>query len=384
MSSLLFAIRRRQVAATIAMGIVCLNSAFVFADDGAPAAAAGRSILAVPDADAASPAEMKPYKELVEHADAAKIDMLPIPAGEFLMGSPESEPGRSADEGPPHRVKIEPFWMSKCEIPWDVYENWMFDLDIKRREVSGASPTDRDAAALEYQTSQPTAPYTDMTFGMGKKGFPAICMTQLSARVFCQWLTAKTGRYYRLPTEAEWEYACRAGTTTAYSFGDDPTDLDEYAVYFDNSNEKYGKIGKKKPNKWGLCDMHGNVAEWVLDEYRDGFYAATLAAAGGADNTAGAAAVSENPLAIPEVLYPRVVRGGSWNDDPDKLRSAARTASTDQWSRQDPQIPKSIWYHTDALHVGFRVVRPLVEPSEEEKAARWDKTAPFQDRKSGR
>jgi formylglycine-generating enzyme required for sulfatase activity len=263
--------------------------------------------------------------------------------------------------------------MSKCEITWDVYENWMFDLDIQRRDIKGVQPNDRDAAALEYQTSQPTAPYTDMSFGMGKKGgYPAICMTQLSARVFCQWLSAKTGRYYRLPTEAEWEYACRAGTNTAYSFGDDPAQLDEYAWYFDNSNEKYAKVGRKKPNPWGLCDMHGNVAEWVLDEYREDFYAAE------ADK------IANNPLAVPAVLYPRVVRGGSWNDDPEQLRSAVRTPSTEQWSRQDPQIPKSIWYHTDALHVGFRVVRPLVEPSEEEKATRWDKTEPFQDRKSGR
>jgi formylglycine-generating enzyme required for sulfatase activity len=340
----------------------------------APDAAAGvipRSILPAENSEATAEAEMKPYKELVEHSDA-KIEMLPIPGGEFLMGSPESEPGREPGEGPQHKVAIAPFWMSKCEIPWEVYENWMFDLDIQRRDIKGVAPNDRDAAALEYQLSQPTAPYTDMSFGMGKRGFPAICMTQLSARVFCQWLSAKTGRYYRLPTEAEWEYACRAGTTTAYSFGDDPAELGDYAWYYDNSNERYQKIGKKKPNPWGLHDMHGNVAEWVLDEFRADFYAAE------ADK------VANNPLAIPAVLYPRVVRGGSWNDDPEQLRSAARMASSENWSRQDPQIPKSIWYHTDALHVGFRIVRPLVEPSEEEKAARWDKTEPFQDRKSGR
>jgi formylglycine-generating enzyme required for sulfatase activity len=369
-SSLLLALRPRQVVGVFSLALI---ASIACAEDAAPA----RSILEVPDSTAAAPEEMKPYKELVEHADA-KIEMLPIPGGEFVMGSPESEPGRADDEGPQHRVKIDPFWMSKCEIPWDVYENWMFDLDIARRDVKGVTPNERDAAALEYQTSQPTAPYTDMSFGMGKRGYPAICMTQLSARVFCQWLSAKTGRYYRLPTEAEWEYACRAGTTTAYSFGDDPSDLDDYAWYFDNSNEKYGQIGKKKPNPWGLCDMHGNVAEWVLDEYRPDFYGV------GVSGDAGAAAVIENPLAIPEVIYPRVVRGGSWNDDPDKLRSAARTASSDEWSRQDPQIPKSIWYHTDALHVGFRIIRPLVEPSEEEKGAKWDKTEPFQDRKSGR
>jgi formylglycine-generating enzyme required for sulfatase activity len=199
---------------------------------------------------------------------------------------------------------------------------------------------------------------------MGKGDYPAICMTQHAARVFCQWLSVKTGRYYRLPTEAEWEYACRGGTATAYSFGDDTADIDEYAWYFDNSDDTYQRVGKKKPNPWGLHDMHGNVAEWVLDQYDAAYY-------GRDGNTL-------DPLNVPTKIYPRVVRGGGWDDDPEMLRSAVREGSSDEWKDQDPQIPRSIWYHTDALGVGFRVVRPLTEPSDEQKAAKWDKAAPEQ------
>jgi formylglycine-generating enzyme required for sulfatase activity len=257
-------------------------------------------------------------------------------------------------------------------MTWDAYEVWMFDLDIHLREYNKIAANERDAAADEYQLTQPTEPYTDMTFGMGKKSYPAICMTQLAARTFCQWLSAKTGRYYRLPTEAEWEYACRAGTSTAYSFGDEPDQLDDYAWYYDNSDEKYHPVGKKKPNAWGLHDMHGNVAEWVLDQHLPDFYAR-----GGKETV-------ENPLAIPTTEYMRVVRGGSWDDDAPLLRSAARVKSTPEWKKQDPQIPQSIWYLTDALHVGFRVVRPLAKPTAEELANKWDKSLPVQDRKAGR
>ena len=198
-----------------------------------------------------------------------------------------------------------------------------------------------------------------MTFGMGKKGFPAICMTQDGAAVFCKWLSAKTGRYYRLPTEAEWEYACRPARRPPTRSAMIPADLDDYAWYFDNSDEKYHKVGEKKPNPWGLHDMHGNVSEWVLDQYAPDFYAKRTG-------------VAENPLNLATKIYPRVVRGGSWDDDPDMLRSAARQGSTPDWSQQDPQIPKSIWYHTDALQVGFRIIRPLVEPSDAEKLTKWE------------
>ena len=281
------------------------------------------------------------------------------------MGSPDDEDERGGEEGPVHTVEVSPFWMGRCEVSWDEFQVFQYKLDQQARDAAPdkAAPQDAWADAV----SRPTPPYVPMDFEMGVKGFPAVCMTQFAAKQYTKWLSMKTGRYYRLPTEAEWEYACRAGTTTAYSFGDDPDELDEYAWYFDNANDKYQPVGTKKPNPWGLYDMHGNVAEWVLDRWDRGFYG-TLA-----DTVDGA--VAKDPVAWPDDLYPRVVRGGSWDDDPDRLRSAARTKSRGSWKVQDPQLPKSIWYHTDASFVGFRVVRPLkelkdVDPAE--LARVWD------------
>ncbi len=319
--------------------------------------------IAIPDSVAQTEAEMKAYTEVIEHTDAT-IEMIPIRGGKFLMGSPADEEGRNDDEGPQHEVEVASFWMGKYELTWDAYEVWMSDIDIARRTVDNTPANERDKLAEPLQITKPTEPYTDMTFGMGKRGYPAICMTQHAARTFCQWLSAKTGRYYRLPTEAEWEYACRAGTTTAYYFGDDASELDEHAWYYDNT-EKYQKVGRKKPNPWGLYDMHGNVAEWVLDQHIAEYY--------GQPEASG-----KNPLAIPRAVYPRVVRGGGWDAEAGVLRSAARTGSNEDWSQQDPQIPQSIWYHTDAVGVGFRIVRPLVEPSAAEKADKWEKSLPIQ------
>jgi len=333
------------------LAVIVLSHSLLAAD------AVPTSPAAVKNADAKTAAEMKPYTEVIVNGDVT-FDMMPIPGGKFLMGSPDSEAGRKEDEGPQHEVEIEPFWMGKCEVTWNEYEIWMFSLDVQRRELASVAATDQEK--LADAVTRPTKPYTDMTFGMGKEGFPAICMTQLAAKTYCQWLTAKTGRYYRLPTEAEWEYACRAGTTTAYSFGDDPAELDEYAWHFDNAEDAYHKVGQKKPNPWGLHDMHGNVAEWTLDQYIPDYYGQLVGK------------VSKNPWPIPTKLYPQSARGGSWDDDPPALRSSARRGSDKDWKQQDPQLPQSIWYFTDALFLGFRVVRPLAEPPLAERAKVWD------------
>jgi len=314
-----------------------------------------------PAAEAKDQAGMKPYTETVADTDV-KFEMMPIPGGTFKMGSPDAEADRNDDEGPQIEVKLEPFWMGKHEVTWSEYEQWGLGLDLQRRKAKSTSETDwnklADALAI------PTKPYSDMTFGMGKEGYPAVCMTQFAAKMYCKWLSAKTGRYYRLPTEAEWEYACRAGTSTAYSFGDDPEKLDDYGWYEANSDEKYHKIGEKKPNAWGLYDMHGNVAEWCVDEYAADRY------------KQWSGKLIESPLAVVTKMYPQVVRGGAWTDEAPLLRSAARRGSSKDWKMQDPQIPQSIWYYTDANFVGFRVVRPLRTPTAEE-AARYEVT-PFE------
>src|ERR1041384_7869345 len=140
-------------------------------------------------------------------------------------------------------------------------------------------------------------------------------MTQHAAKKYCQRLSAQNGQNYSLPTEAEWEYACRAGTTTRYSFGDDEKRLGDYAWFEKNSDFKYQKVGRKKPNPWGLYDIHGNVAEWTLDGYEPNAY----------ENFAQGTAVE--PWVHGTKPYPHVVRGGSWDDPSEKLRSAARRFS---------------------------------------------------------
>jgi len=286
----------------------------------------------------------------------AKYTMVPISGGSFTMGSPDDEPGRQDNEGPQQQVSVDPFWMGKYEVTWDEYEPYMI-TQVDREKHGGWKDYDPDKHPLVDGVSQPTPPYTEMSFGMGQRGYPAISMTQHAANKYCQWLSAQTGHFYRLPTEAEWEYACRAGTTTPYSFGDD--DVDDYAWYYENSNEKYQKVGKKKPNALGLHDIHGNVWEWCIDQYAVDYFSQI------GKNL-------NNPLLRPLKLYPRSVRGGGWDDDVEQLRSAARRGSEEVWKQQDPQLPKSIWYHTNAPWLGFRIVRPAEIPSAEEMYFYWN------------
>ncbi|HEY0456324.1 MAG TPA: SUMF1/EgtB/PvdO family nonheme iron enzyme [Verrucomicrobiae bacterium] len=306
--------------------------------------------------DAKSEGEMKLYTNTIPGTQVT-YSMAPVPGGQFVMGSPKGEPGRKPDEGPQHTVNIAPFWMGQCEVTWNEYELFMFP-DFEKSS-SGQADVSAYTNATADAVSRPTKPYVEMSFGMGKDGFPAISMTQHAANKYCEWLSAKTGHYYRLPTEAEWEYACRAGTKTAYFFGDDASKLGDYAWFEKDSDFKYQKVGQKKPNPWGLYDMHGNVSEWCLDQYVPNY-------------GQFANGVSDNPLVPSTTPYPHVARGGSWDDDATKLRSAARKASDKSWKQQDPQLPKSIWYLTDAQFLGFRIVRPLNVPAPEQLQKIWN------------
>lgn len=296
------------------------------------------------------------YVQKLEGTNLA-FSMEAIPGGEFMMGS---DKGQKDDEKPVHKVKLDPFWMGTYEVTWDIYEPFVYkDLEVTQ-SVDGKVAPEVDAV------TRPTKPYLDMTFGMGKEGHPALAMTHYNAIQFCKWLYTRTGVFYRLPTEAEWEYACRAGSTTEYYFGDDASRVEEYAWFAENSGGETAPVGKKKPNAWGLYDMMGNVAEWTFDQYIPDFYKQY------------SGKVADNPVAVPTTLYPHSVRGGSFESKAEDLRSAARMASDPFWKQLDPQIPKSNWWFPEAPFVGLRLVRPLNPPSHEEIMAYYDK-APIKD-----
>ncbi len=266
-------------------------------------------------------------------------DMTPVPAGDFEMGSVTAAPPHAANELPQHKVHVDGFWMQTHEITWDEYHLFMFAAQAKEKLGE-----DKTVDAI----SRPTHPYVEMSFGMGIDGYPAISMTQHAANKYAEWLSAKTGEFYRLPTEAEWEYACKAGKTESAPLSDVAWDAA-------NSSGKYQKVATKKPNIFGLFDMLGNVSEWTLDQLEP--YPSTP---------------QNNPWVAPKKGYPIVVRGGNWNDPPEKLTCEARLGSDASWKEQDPQLPKSIWYETDAPWLGFRLIRPAKLPSAEEMFHYWN------------
>ncbi|MDB5229413.1 MAG: formylglycine-rating enzyme family protein [Chitinophagaceae bacterium] len=285
--------------------------------------------------------DFKAYDQLIP-GSTLKTKMIPISAGSFIIGSGNKEKGHQPDESPQHKLKISAFWMSAYEVTRDE-----FDVFYKDETLSQNSSVDA--------ITRPSPQYIDFSGGMGKEGgYPVNSLSQYGALMYCRWLYNKTGIFYRLPTEAEWEYACRAGSTTSYFFGDDEKELGDYAWYQQNSKGKFQKTGLKKPNAWGLYDMLGNVAEWTLDHYDQNAFQKMK------DDDADPV-MPANPS-----RFPKVVKGGGYDDDALHLRSATRIKSEPSWNRRDPQIPKSKWWLTDAPSVGFRIIRPLKQPTAQE------------------
>jgi formylglycine-generating enzyme required for sulfatase activity len=286
------------------------------------------------------------------------FDMVPIAGGVFWMGSPATERGGRLDESPRHRVQIRPFWMGKMEVTWDEYDLYRRGITLKPKNFNPFLFNFADAI------TRPSESYIDETRNFGSKGYPVVGITHHAAMEYCRWLSLMTGRVYRLPTEAEWEYACRAGSDTAYAWGNDSARLGEYGWFADNSEETTHPVGRKMPNLWGLHDMYGNVVEWCLDEYDADSYWTTQPAR---------AMVA--PVKLPTAArFPHVVRGGSWADDANRCRSACRRASDKSWNKSDPLKGGSLWWLADADFVGFRVVR-AVEEQENLKGLRSKVTA---------
>ena len=284
--------------------------------------------------------------------------MVAIPGGTFQMGSNDSEPFHKADESPVHKVTVNDFFMAEVEVTWDQY--WAFYGNTMSEgrtppEVIYANNSRPDVDAV----SGPTPPFGFPDQGWGSGDRPAITMTHYAAETFCQWLSLKTGKKYRLPTEAEWEYAARGGTETPYFFSGNPKDFSDqgfwrkffdaktdsissYVIYSKNSQNKTQEPNLVKANPFGLKNMMGNVMEYCADKYDPEAYKKQ------GDNAV-------NPLCTEGDEW--VVRGGNYTSDAADLRCAARDYTKhDLWLKTDPQQPKSIWWYSDIRGIGFRVV----------------------------
>ena len=315
-------------------------------------------IVIDPDFDTDDPEYEK--KNIRREKSGANFEMVYIPGGDFVMGSPDNEAGRDKNEGPQYKVTVKPFYMAKFEVSWEVYDLWYRSGSLPRRdEANGkfeSDPNNKGKTLAPDAITRPTNPYVNDDYGHGRTNKPAVSMSHHSAMMFCHWLRLKTKLPYRLPTEVEWEYACRADSTGLYGIPVGEK-IGDYAWYKDNSataDRDQGtthKLGSKKPNRFGLYDMHGNVAEWTLDSFAEDTYSLR----------------AKDPLKSlafnkpTEKKWGHVVRGGAWCDTAEDLRAAKRVVSEEGWMGEDPQFPRSVWWLTKMDNIGFRVILPLEE-----------------------
>ena len=319
------------------------------------------------DAPIAAPADFQPYRQTLPGSEVG-FDLVPVAGGVLRL---RPAPGAGvAEEGSDVVIRLAPFWMGRCEVRWAEYRQYM-DLcqAFERFDDAGlrqlADKHGADAITAPSQLYDPSFTYAP---GDGPD-HPAVSMSQYAAKQYAKWLSLTTGLFYRLPTDAEWEYACRAGSDAAYSFGDEPAQLAEAGWYDDNSDDATHPAGEKLPNAWGLYDMHGNACEWVLDAYRPDWY----------PQFRGRTISGEEAICWPDRLYPRVLRGGSWRLDAADCRSDARRPSDDDaWRSYDPNSPQSPWWFAsdEAQDVGFRLVRPVEPPPRDDWPRYWDADLP--------
>jgi len=291
----------------------------------------------------------KKYTETITAKDGSKLsfDMVLIPGGSFTMGSPAGEADRTGHEGPQHQVQLNPFYLCTTETTIEMFLAYYQETGTAKKEFAeeqAAQKAEAENAAGVNAITGPTPVYGDMTMGYSKK-HPAIGMTWHNAATFCKWLSKKTGRKYRLPTEAEWEYAARAGSSRPFGVCDAADGLNDYAWCKANADMEPHAVATKKPNAWSLYDMQGNVREWVQD-----FYSPTGYADAGKENSTG-----------PKEGKVHVARGGFYDSPAGELRCAARAFEEDWWRMNDPQIPKSRWWLPQIDSIGIRVAC-TVEP----------------------
>ncbi len=249
---------------------------------------------------------VKPVTDLIPDT-SVKIEMVRVPAGEISIKD---------KEGKEKKVKVGPFLIQKTEARWDEFDVPFFGLDLAKLKKEEQEKEHK--AVLDAMLAPSPKPFMPPDKGWGHEGSPVLSLNLKAIENYIEWLNKKTGKKYRLPTEAEWEYACRAGGPPVKM---DAKELKDYAWFANNSDDQTHPVGQKKPNAWGLHDMLGNVSEWVKT----------------ADGKAVAA-------------------GGSYMDDAPEVHSGAREPYQDKWNRRDPQLPASKLWLTDGP-VGFRLVR---------------------------
>jgi formylglycine-generating enzyme required for sulfatase activity len=237
---------------------------------------------------------LRPYRDSLP-GTLVGFDMVPVPGGTVTVD------GVAAP--------VAPFWIGRTEVTWDAYDVFAFGLDRNQPGATGGA----DAVA------RPTRPYGAPDRGFGHRGYPVISVTRAAAHAFCAWLSATTGRRYRLPSEAEWLHAADLAVGPGAPAADR---LDRLAWHAANSGQRTHPVGSKQADALGLRDLLGNAAEWV----------------------------------IPADSAP-VVRGGSYRDPPPSVGAGARAIQDPSWNERDPQFPKSRWWLSDGPFIGFRIVR---------------------------